>query len=211
MTIVLTWLKVAGSVSIKKIKLTPVALLMFPWQRRPRQKEVCGTTPVLTLIILRGQILIRKQRTEVSRITVLPDAWDLSLLTYVLTLWYFSAQLPISVHLPRPRTELLRSSPFYQTISLLNSIPSTIKRSWSSVKSHIFSSALSSWLLPASFFCFSLRILGFTPRLLCHALFCPLFTPTPFLYSSLSLQERVCVSSPLALALWGLLGVLINQ
>ena len=49
-----------------------------------------------------------------------------------------------TIRLSRPRTELLRSSPFYQAISLLNSIPSTIKRSWSSVKSHIFSSALSS-------------------------------------------------------------------
>ena len=44
-----------------------------------------------------------------------------------------------SLRLPRPRTELLRSSPFYQAVSLLNSIPAPSKRSWSSVKSHILS------------------------------------------------------------------------
>ena len=36
--------------------------------------------------------------------------------------------------LPRPRTEFLRRSPFYRGVSLLNSLPSAAKRSWSSLK-----------------------------------------------------------------------------
>ena len=41
--------------------------------------------------------------------------------------------------MPHPRTELLRCNPFYQGISLLNSIPPSSKQSWSSLKSHILS------------------------------------------------------------------------
>ena len=43
------------------------------------------------------------------------------------------------VRLPRPRTELLRRSPFYRAVSLLNSFPPEVKASWSSLKSAILS------------------------------------------------------------------------
>ena len=49
-----------------------------------------------------------------------------------------------STRLPRPRSELLRRSPFYQAISILNSIPATVKQSWASLKAHLLSSPVSS-------------------------------------------------------------------
>ena len=43
------------------------------------------------------------------------------------------------VRLPRPRTELLRRSPFYRAVSLLNSFPLEVKATWSPLKSAILS------------------------------------------------------------------------
>ena len=43
------------------------------------------------------------------------------------------------IRLPRPRTELLRLSPFYRGVSVLNSIPPQAKASLSSVKSFLSS------------------------------------------------------------------------
>ena len=48
-----------------------------------------------------------------------------------------------SIRLPRPRTELLRLSPFYHGVSVLNSCPAEAKVSLSSLKSHFLSSAAS--------------------------------------------------------------------
>ena len=45
------------------------------------------------------------------------------------------------LRLPRPRTELLRRSPFYRAVSLLNSLSSETKTSLSALKSHILSSS----------------------------------------------------------------------
>ena len=43
------------------------------------------------------------------------------------------------MRLPRPRTEILRQSPFYRAVSLLNSLPTAAKTRWSSVKATILS------------------------------------------------------------------------
>ena len=43
------------------------------------------------------------------------------------------------VRLLRPRTELLRRSPFYRAVSLLNSFPLEVKVTWSPLKSAILS------------------------------------------------------------------------
>ena len=43
------------------------------------------------------------------------------------------------MRLPSPRTEILRQSPFYRAVSLLNSLPTAAKTRWSSVKATILS------------------------------------------------------------------------
>ena len=68
--------------------------------------------------------------------------------------WISSAPSPTSnvslrssssngIRLPRPRTELLRHSPFYRAVSLLNSMPAEAKVSLSSIRAHILSSSAS--------------------------------------------------------------------
>ena len=44
------------------------------------------------------------------------------------------------LRLPRPRTEILRRSPFYRAVSLLNSLPPAAKTNWPSLKSVLLSS-----------------------------------------------------------------------
>ena len=45
--------------------------------------------------------------------------------------------------LPRPRTELLRNSPYYLAVSSLNSLPPSVKQSWASIKAHLLSPPVS--------------------------------------------------------------------